>query len=91
MKTPRAFILITGWLALLAAFTPVAFASETAGTHVVSGRVVNRATGQYLEGAQVQVVGSDRSALTTRMGYFELGGLPAGAQQLSISYAGLDP
>lgn len=91
MTTPRAFILITGWLALAAALTPVALAAETAGPHIVSGRVVNKATGQYLEGAQVQVVGSTRSALTTRMGYFELGGLPAGQQQLSVSYAGLDP
>ncbi|MBM3866233.1 MAG: TonB-dependent receptor [Verrucomicrobia bacterium] len=86
-----AFYLIVGWLALLAACTPVAFAAETAGTHIVSGRVLNKATGQYLEGAQVQAVGSDRATLTTRLGYFELGGLPAGPQQLSISYAGLDP
>ncbi|MBM3874912.1 MAG: TonB-dependent receptor [Verrucomicrobia bacterium] len=90
MKTPRAGVIFTGWLTLLAALTSVAFATEAAGTHVVSGRVVNRATGQYLEGAQVQVVGSSRGALTTRTGQFELGPVPAGRLQLTISYAGLD-
>ncbi len=90
MKIPRVFTFIAGLLTLLAAAPPVALAAEVADTHVVSGRVVNKATGQYLEGAQVQVVGFDRSARTTRMGYFELSGLPAGPQQLTISYAGLD-
>ncbi|MBM4012110.1 MAG: hypothetical protein FJ286_12150, partial [Planctomycetes bacterium] len=90
MKTPCAGVIFTGWLTLLAALTSAAFASEPAGTHVVSGRVVNRATGQYLEGAQVQVVGSSRVALTTRTGQFELGPVPAGRLQLTISYAGLD-
>jgi iron complex outermembrane receptor protein len=90
MKKNSLFSVIGAWLALSLSSAQAQEPGTMENTGVVQGRVLNQATGQYLEGAQVQVAGSNRSALTTRMGYFELGGLPTGPQQLSISYAGLD-
>jgi len=97
MKPRNSLSTFAAWVGLTLTLVPAAFAADSAasiasaGQNVVSGRVVNQATGQYLEGAQVQVAGSDRAVLTSRTGYFELGGLPAGPQQLAISYTGLDP
>ncbi len=61
------------------------------GEAVVQGRVVNQATSVALEGATVQVVGSDRRTLTERDGTFSLPRLAAGSVMLRVTYPGLDP
>ena len=97
MKPRNSLSTFATWVGLTLALVPAAVAADSDtgiardGQNVVTGRVLNQATGQYLEGAQVQVAGSNRPVLTTRAGYFELGDLPAGPQQLAISYTGLDP
>ena len=97
MKPRKSLSTFAAWVGLTLTLVPAAFAADSdgriarGGQNVVSGRVLNQATGQYLQGAEVQVAGSSRSVLTNRTGYFELGGLPVGPQQLIVSYTGLDP
>ncbi len=70
---------------------PGLLAAQPAATGTLRGRVINAETGSFLEGAAVSVAGTRHSTETARSGEFELTGVPAGAQQLSVSYAGLDP
>lgn len=55
----------------------------------MSGRVLNQATKQYLEGALVAVEGTNLTASTGPGGEFTLA-LPVGAQILRVEYTGLD-
>ncbi len=63
--------------------------AQSSGTGAVSGRVVNNATGAYLEGAEVSV-GTGARVLTDRNGNFTLDRVPAGTQRLRVYYTGLD-
>lgn len=74
---------------LLAVFTPAAAAQG--GTGTISGRVVNAATGDYLENAEVRITGTDRLATTVAGGRYIFTNVPAGEVALSASYPGLDP
>jgi len=60
------------------------------GTGSVSGRVSNAATGNYLENAEVRVVGSNLVTTTLSGGRFVFANVPAGTVTLSASYTGLD-
>lgn len=62
---------------------------QAASTGVVHGRVVNAATGAYLEGAEVSIDGGG-SVFTDRAGSFILAGVAAGTQRLRVFYTGLD-
>lgn len=57
----------------------------------VTGRVSNAATLSYLHGAVVQLLGTDRSAITDREGRYDLRNLPPGDVTLAVSFTGLDP
>lgn len=77
---------------------PVAAASDRApsaparsGEAVVQGRVLNQATSIALEGATVQIVGTDLRVLTERDGTFSLPRLAVGSAMLRVAYPGLDP
>jgi len=65
------------------------FTLNAADTGTVTGRVSNAATGAYLEGAEVSVVGQSATALTARDGSFTLV-TPPGAYTLRVYYTGLD-
>lgn len=80
--------------ALFAAFA-VALAclgahAADATTATMAGRVLNGATGAYLESAVVAVEGSMVQAVTARGGEFSLT-LPPGRHTLHVSFTGLDP
>src|SRR5687768_13465653 len=74
-------------LLLGAAFSVPLLAQSTG---IVAGQVSNAATSAFLEGADVSVEGSSRSALTDREGRFELV-LPPGVATLVVRYTGLEP
>ena len=61
--------------------------AQSPGT--VTGQVSNAATASFLDGAEVVVAGTARSAVTDREGRFEFS-LPAGAVTLVVSYTGLE-
>lgn len=72
---------------LFAGLVP-AIAQETAR---LTGTVRNGVTGALLHGAAVEVPQLGRSTRTDENGRFDLLGLPAGEQAVTVSYTGLDP
>ena len=64
--------------------------AQTAGTGTISGTVRNEGTGDFLDGAEVRIVGTERVTTTQRGGSFAFPGVPAGRQQLRAFYTGLD-
>ncbi|HUR56304.1 MAG TPA: carboxypeptidase-like regulatory domain-containing protein, partial [Opitutaceae bacterium] len=56
----------------------------------VTGRVIDKATGDPLENARVVVVGTTLSTSTERGGYFTLRWVPPGEQVVAVSYTGFD-
>ncbi|MSU48308.1 MAG: TonB-dependent receptor [Opitutus sp.] len=64
--------------------------SDAAGG-VISGNVGNAATGNLLEGAQVELPRLGLVALTDNTGRYVLIGVPAGSHELVATYTGLDP
>src|SRR5439155_22097011 len=74
--------------ALLVFLFPLfALAQSSGGT--IMGQVSNAATKSYLEGAVVELVGTNRSTVTDREGRFQISGI-AGSVTLAVSYSGLD-
>ncbi len=74
------------WLAIAPAQVPSA-----AGSGAISGRVLNAATGRYLNNAQVTVEGTNLRTQTNEFGEFRINGVPPGPQQVRTYYTGLDP
>jgi iron complex outermembrane receptor protein len=67
-----------------------AFAANAAEAGTISGRVLNGATGQYLKNAQVELLGSDRTTVTSDGGYFTFSDVAAGEAKVAVNYTGLD-
>jgi iron complex outermembrane receptor protein len=76
---------------LLGAVLAAASAPSSPGPAAVTGRVLNAATGQYLNNVRISVKGTDVTAFTDETGTFRLTGLPAGPVTLVAFYSGLDP
>ncbi|MDA1069494.1 MAG: TonB-dependent receptor [Verrucomicrobia bacterium] len=56
----------------------------------ISGTVYNEVTGRSLQGAVVRVIGTNAVDRTDQEGRFFLSGVPAGSQELSVYYVGLE-
>ena len=67
-----------------------ALQAQTGGTGGIGGTVRNEGTGDFLDGAEVRIVGTERVTTTQRDGSFAFAGVPAGRQQLRAFYTGLD-
>ena len=65
--------------------------AQSEGTGAIAGTVSNAATGAFLEGARVQIEGTNRTALTDRDGTFQFSPVPSGSYVIRVSYTGLDP
>ncbi len=63
--------------------------AEDSARAIVSGTVVNQATGELLVGAVVEVESAGQRTVSGRGGAYRLA-LPPGPHQLSVSYTGLD-
>ncbi|MES2693072.1 MAG: TonB-dependent receptor [Verrucomicrobiota bacterium] len=77
-------------LAIVATLTAVgsvatALAQATGG---ISGTVTDKATGTYLQGAEVRIVGTGQTTSAARDGSFTFSDVPAGAQTVEVSYLG---
>ncbi|PAW65347.1 MAG: hypothetical protein B9S34_11215 [Opitutia bacterium Tous-C1TDCM] len=77
-------LLVAGLMLLLPA------RAQTAGTGAITGTVRNEVTGDFLEGVEVGLIGTERVTTTQRDGSFAFAGVPAGRQQLRAFYTGLD-
>ena len=87
MHRSNALALFTACLSFAFALPGMTLAAN-AGT--VSGTASNAATGNLLQGAKIEVRGTNLSALTDRTGRYELSGLATGEHELVASYVGLD-
>lgn len=85
----RVMLAATRVLASLALSAIAAFAQPASGT--ISGTVGNKATGNFLEGALVEITALQRQTMTDSTGRYVLSGVPAGRHAVVVSYEGLDP
>lgn len=67
-----------------------ALTAQTTETADVLGVVTNAATGNFVERARVEVVGTNRTALTDSSGRYYIGGLPPGDYLVRISSSGTE-
>lgn len=74
----------------LAIFASLGFAIQDA-SGTVSGVVRDVADGRPIAGAEIVLVGSDRSALTDRFGRYALGRIPRGERRLRATHLGFSP
>ncbi|MBL9187696.1 MAG: TonB-dependent receptor [Opitutaceae bacterium] len=77
-------------LALLALGLATALRAQTP-TGLVEGRVLNAASGTYVEGARVSVEGTALETFTDETGRFLLAGVPAGEARVRVFYTGAAP
>jgi TonB-dependent receptor len=76
---------------LIAALLPLLTYGQTAGGGRITGQVSNAATKYFLEGAVVQLAGTNRITTTDREGRYEFNDVPADTVNLVVSFTGLDP
>lgn len=90
MKTNKITPLIAVFSLLLGllAMSPLHGAEESAS---VTGRVVDRLTGQSLSNARITVTGTQISTFTDEAGLYRLTGVPLGKATIEIFFTGLDP
>lgn len=81
MKTLPSFLFTLSLCAALASAQP--------GNGSLAGVVSNTATGRLLEGATVEVKGTDRRVLTDNTGRYLISGLAAGSYEVVAFYTGL--
>ncbi|HUR58781.1 MAG TPA: TonB-dependent receptor, partial [Opitutaceae bacterium] len=74
---------------VLAFALPVLALAQPA-TGVISGRVFNPATGEYIRNAEVSIEGTKLSVLTEEGGLYRLTNAPAGQQSVVVRYTGYD-
>ncbi|MEI6464693.1 MAG: carboxypeptidase-like regulatory domain-containing protein, partial [Verrucomicrobiota bacterium] len=87
MKTPLYLVRLGAAVLLVIANL---HAQGAAGA-TIQGRILSRATQEYLRNVEVTVPGSNVAAFTTEDGFFTLVGVPAGEVQVAASYTGYDP
>ena len=79
------------WIASAVALIPsVGVLAQLSGRGEISRRVSNQALDLFLEGARVDLVGTNRAVLTDRDGHFRVAASRAGATILIVSYSGLN-
>ncbi|MDF9833193.1 TonB-dependent receptor [Ereboglobus sp. PH5-5] len=89
-RGPALFALMLGVAVFTASTDLSAQAARSEGGGVVTGRVLNKATGQYLSDAVVTVEGTNIQTVTDASGAYRLDNVPAGTVRISASYVGLD-
>ena len=84
---PRVCFLAIVIAALLARFA----GAQSAPTGAIEGRVLNVASGSYLENARVTVDGTLLETFTDSGGTYRLAGVPAGSAKLRVFFTGAEP
>jgi TonB-dependent receptor len=69
---------------------PANLRAQGTATGTIYGTVSDSATGKFLEGAEVMVQGTAIQATTDREGHFTLIDVPLGAQNVAVSYPGMN-
>jgi iron complex outermembrane receptor protein len=58
---------------------------------IVSGRVFNAATKEYVRNAEIRVEGTNHAVYSEAAGFYRLVGVPAGRATLTVTYTGSQP
>ena len=69
-------------------FSTQTYSSYRIDDSIVSGRIKDKQTGEYLIGVSIQLKGSTLRATSNTEGYFRFSNLPEGKQTLVVSYLG---
>jgi iron complex outermembrane receptor protein len=85
-KSPHHPAGFAGWLAMLLLVTGVGRAQT--GTGIITGRVYNPETNQYVANAEVDVQGMQLADVTAADGSYRLLRVPAGQATVTVSYTG---
>lgn len=83
----QAIFALCGWFLICQA----TMWAQGVGSGVVEGRILNTATGTYLNNARVSVKGTAIETTSNESGEYRLSNLPRGEIVLSVSYVGLAP
>lgn len=75
-------------LLLSAIFTLPAFALDASANAAVNGLIKDKANGETLIGAVVQISGTKRGAVTNKSGFYSISKLKPGTYTLNVSYVG---
>ncbi len=62
--------------------------AQSSGNAVVSGRILNTDTGEYVRNAVVRVQGTNLSAVSEEGGYYRITNVPSGEVTLTVTYTG---
>src|SRR5687768_18102606 len=92
MTSPRTLpiALIFAFLATFAAAQNPAGPSSSQSAATITGRVLNAASGLYLNNARVSIPGTTLTALSDQTGTYRLINVPPGRVTLEAFYTGLD-
>src|SRR5262245_31934623 len=85
MNRKNAILMLVGWLVL--ATLPIRGADSST---TLTGQVSNAVTRSFLEGAIVQIAGTNRVTFTDREGRYHFSGLQGEQVTLEVSFSGLD-
>jgi TonB-dependent receptor len=88
MKSLRQSLLLG---ALFLSLGQLLSAADTSSAGSISGRIYNPRTGEYVRNAEVQIEGTQISAVSEEDGSYRIDGVPAGNVVLNIRYTGYAP
>lgn len=91
MKHCNFFTALGGWMVLALAPVPAIHAADGIPAGIVEGRVLNTATGEYLEKARLTVAGTALEVFSGPSGEFRLSPVPAGELRVTVFYTGTVP
>jgi len=88
---PFARLLRICFLTTLVALAPGWARAQAAATGIIEGRVINPATGDYLETARITLEGTGLEAFTDSAGQYRLVNAPAGSARLKVFHTAIVP
>lgn len=70
---------------------PLLAFAQTSGTGVITGRVFNPATGEFVRNAQISIQGRAETAVSEDGGFYRLSGVAPGEVTLLVNFTGYQP
>jgi len=81
--------LVVALLTCVSVSAAESFGEPSAARGILEGRVLNAATGTYLENVRIRIAGTELETITDREGSYRLDGVSAGRAVVTASYIGL--
>jgi iron complex outermembrane recepter protein len=98
MKSRSLIALLGSWIGLLGpahvarpAQNDVSLSPASSERGMISGRVFNPVTGEYIRNAEIKIEGTPLVAISEDGGYYRLTNVPVGEVRLTATYTGHDP